>query len=245
MGVAAIVILFPLALNRGVVDGSGSTSLAPSSGVTPTTTPAPPPPLQVLVIGDDLAAGSQGDDTGSSNWPGLVQSELRADGYDVTVDVSAGDGSGYTAPGEGGATFGQRAAAAPAGYDLVVFVGGASDTAGLQAEQDAAYSAYLSVWKVDGDSYMLVVGPASPDAGPPPAIQTIRQGVVAATQRAGIPFVDPYRLAWFAGGGEALISDDGRHLTQAGRQRIADRITPLVEAQVRQILRDPSVTPDR
>ena len=245
LGVAAMVILFPLVLNRGVVNDPGRASPATTSRTTPTpTTTVPPPPLQVLIIGDDLAAESTEGGNGSSGWPGLVEAELQADGHDVTVDVSAGDGSGYTEPGEGGATFGQRAATAPPGYDLVVFIGGANDTAGLQAVQDAAYEAYLTVWEVDGDAYMLVVGPATFDVAPPPAVRTARQGVLAATQRAGIPFVDPFREAWFAGQGEDMVGEDRLHPTEAGQQRIADRIAPLVQEQLRQILRDPSVTPD-
>jgi lysophospholipase L1-like esterase len=244
IGVAAIVVLFPLALNRGVVDDPGRTSSATTSRATPTPmTTAPPPPLQVLVIGDELAAGAAEAGNETTGWPLIVEGELRADGYDVTVDVSAGDGSGYTEPGEAGATFGEWVETAPPGNDLVVFVGGASDEAGLQAVQEAAYEAYLAVWAVDGDAYMLAVGPVTSDAEPPPAVRTTQQGVLAATQRAGIPFVDPFREAWFAGD-EEFFAEDRRHLTDAGQQRMAERLVPLGKEQIRQILRDPSVTLD-
>lgn len=242
IGAAAIVVLFPLALTRGVVDDPDRGLAAPTTTATaaPTTT-APPPRLQVLVIGDDLTvASSAGDDP--SEWPELVQNKLRGSGYRVTVDVLASDGSGYTEAGVRGETFGQMAENASPGYDLVVFVGGANDSAGLQAAQEAAYEAYLAVWKVDGDSYMLVVGPLTSDVEPPPSVATTRQGVVAATQRAGIPFVDPLRVGWLTEEGEALVAADGRHLTKAGHLRIADRITPLIAEQLRQVLRDPSVT---
>ncbi len=247
VGVATIVLLFPLALNRGLVDDTGQPVTVSPSRSTPIPTPAttaPPLPLQALVIGDELAAASTESGSEPLSWPRLVESQLRADGYDVTVDAAAGDGSGYTEPGEAGTTFGQRAGTAPSGYDLVIFVGGASDSAGLQAVEDAAYAAYLAVWDVDADSYMLVVGPATFDAQPPPAMRTNRQGVLAATQQAGIAFVDPYREAWFAEGGEAFAAEDGVHLSDAGHQRMADRMLPLVQEQLRQISRDPSVTSD-
>ncbi len=243
IGVAAIVVLFPLAVNRGVVDDPGRTSPPTTSRATPTpTTTAPAPPLQVLVIGDELAGGVAEDADGSTGWPRIVESELRADGFDVTVDVSAGDSSGYTEPGEAGATFGERAESAPPGYDLVVFVGGASDEAGLQAVEEAAYETYLSVWEVTETAYMLVVGPGTFDADPAPSVLTTRQGVLAASQRAGVLFIDPIRQGWLRGQDGGLVGEDGVHLTEAGHQRIADRILPVLRPLMRQIARDPAIT---
>jgi lysophospholipase L1-like esterase len=243
IGVAVIVVLFPLAINRGVVDEPGRTPSPTTSRATPTPmTTAPPPSLQVLVIGDELTGGPAEDGDGATGWPRIVESELRADGYDVTVDVSMGDGSGYTEPGEVGATFGQRAETAPPGYDLVVFVGGASDEAGLQVVEEAAYRAYLSVWDVTDTTYMLVVGPATFDADPPPSVLTTRQAVLAASQRAGIPFIDPIRQGWLQGQDGDLVDEDDVHPTEAGHRRVADRILPVLRPLIRQVVRDPAIT---
>ncbi len=245
LGVAAIVGLFPMALGRGVVDDPVSAAPVPSSRPSSTpTTSAPPPPLQVVVIGDDLAIGAAEDTAGTSGWSRLVESGLRSDGLDVTVDVAASEGSGYTAAGQDGTTFRDRAGAVPPGSDLVVFVGGANDEAGIQAVEDAAYAAYLDVWEVNADAYMLVVGPATPGAEPTPVVRTTRQGVLAASQRAGLTFADPFREEWFTGAEEEFFSEDGSRLTPAGQERMAERLLPLVREQTRQVLRDPSVDLD-
>ena len=81
LGVAAMVVMLPIALNRGAVDDSSRTQAAgtaPSSTATstsiPTTNP-PPQPMKVLVIGN----GAE---------------QVRAPGYDRSVlapDVVAFD----------------------------------------------------------------------------------------------------------------------------------------------------------
>jgi lysophospholipase L1-like esterase len=91
---------------------------------------------------------------------------------------------------------------------------------------------------------MLVVGPATPGAEPTPVVRTTRQGVLAASQRAGLAFADPFREEWFTGAGEEFFSEDGSRLTPAGQERMAERLLPLVREQARQVLRDPSVDLD-
>ncbi len=55
----------------------------------------------------------------------------------------------------------------------------------------------LPVWQVASTADLLVVGPATFDADPPPApVLTTRQRVLAASQRAGISLIDPIRQGW-------------------------------------------------
>jgi lysophospholipase L1-like esterase len=240
IGVGAIVVLLPFALNRGVVDDPGRTSSATTSRATPTPTPtttAPPPPIQVLVIGDNFTSGSPTGGYGEAGWPQIVATELRSEGLDVTVDVLASDGGGYTEPGLAGVTFVELARSATPDHDLVVLSGGTNDRASRQVIEAAADDANSAVWDIAPDAYLLSVGPVSVDADPPAAVLTARQGVLSASRLAGVPFVDPIEDGWFTGDGGMLIGADGRHPTDEGHRYIANRLLPVLREQLRLVAR--------
>ena len=238
VGVVVIVGLIPVALGRGDVAGDGHHT-DPSEGiVTSTRSSVPAPtttrqrePLQVLVIGDNFTSGSAEGGNGRDGWPRIVGATLAAEGRDVTVDVSASDGGGYTQLGAADATFIDMAKGAGPGYDLVIFFGGTNDTAAGSAVKEAAYEAEVQLWNVLPDAYILVIGPAWVDAAAPASVRLTSQSIRAAAQQAGVPFVDPIRQGWFAGEDD-LIGADRLHPTDAGHRRIAERVLPAVRAQL-------------
>jgi lysophospholipase L1-like esterase len=78
---------------------------------------------------------------------------------------------------------------------------------------------------------LLVIGPPWPTADVPESVLRIRDILGAAARTAGATFVDPLAEGWFVGQPE-LIGADGVHPTDAGHAYMADKIAPLIRAQL-------------
>jgi lysophospholipase L1-like esterase len=78
---------------------------------------------------------------------------------------------------------------------------------------------------------LLVIGPPWPTADVPASVLQIRDILGAAARTAGATFVDPLAEGWFVGRPE-LIGADGVHPTDAGHAYMADKIAPLIRAQL-------------
>jgi lysophospholipase L1-like esterase len=78
---------------------------------------------------------------------------------------------------------------------------------------------------------LLVIGPPWPTADVPASITLIRDVLAADAQSVGATFIDPIAERWFVGRPE-LIGPDGVHPTDAGHAFMADRIAPLIAAQL-------------
>ena len=76
-----------------------------------------------------------------------------------------------------------------------------------------------------------MIGPAWPTADPPASILRIRDVLGYQAQLAGATFVDPITARWFTGRPD-LIGRDGVHPTDAGHAYMADRIAPLIGAEL-------------
>jgi lysophospholipase L1-like esterase len=91
--------------------------------------------------------------------------------------------------------------------------------------------AFDQVRRVAPAARLLVIGPPWPTADVPPAVLQIRDVLRMTAGIAGATFVDPIAEGWFVGRPE-LIGRDGVHPTDAGHAFMADRIAPLIGAQL-------------
>ena len=78
---------------------------------------------------------------------------------------------------------------------------------------------------------LLVIGPPWPTADVPASVTLIRDVLGADARTVGATFVDPIAERWFVGRPE-LIGKDGVHPTDAGHAYMADKIAPLIRAQL-------------
>jgi lysophospholipase L1-like esterase len=78
---------------------------------------------------------------------------------------------------------------------------------------------------------LLVIGPPWPTANVPESVIQIRDILNAAARAAGAAFVDPIAERWFVGRPD-LIGADGVHPNDAGHAYLADKIGPLMAAQL-------------
>jgi lysophospholipase L1-like esterase len=77
----------------------------------------------------------------------------------------------------------------------------------------------------------LVIGPPWPTADPPDAVLKIRDTLKYQADVVGATFIDPINAGWFVGRPE-LIGKDGVHPTDAGHAYMAEKIAPLIGAQL-------------
>ena len=77
----------------------------------------------------------------------------------------------------------------------------------------------------------LVIGPPWPTADPPHAVLRIRDALKYQAGVVGATFIDPIATGWFVGRPD-LIGQDGVHPTDPGHAYMADKIAPLVGAQL-------------
>ena len=77
----------------------------------------------------------------------------------------------------------------------------------------------------------LVIGPPWPTADPPDAVLRIRDALKYQAGVAGATFIDPIAQGWFVDRPE-LIGKDGVHPTDAGHAYMAEKIAPLIGAQL-------------
>lgn len=190
----------------------------------PLPTPASEPPIGgdpdkqtvVVVIGDSYTGGS--DMNSGPTWPNLLATQHHWMLFNQGVG-----GSGYLAPGIDQPfsaridQLGQYAA------DLVILAGGLNDvhayplaqiTAEAERDIKAAEAAAPS-------ADVMVFSPFS--NGPPtPELLALRDGLRAAAQRAGVPYLDV--TGFLTAPDAGLIGSDGVHPTDEGHHELAARI---------------------
>jgi lysophospholipase L1-like esterase len=224
-GVVAIAVMLPIALGRGQVAVSESstdrTPAAGTTGATSTAESADGPPV-IAVYGDSYSAGSDQGGNGPAGWPALVAGRLDAD-----VRLHAAQGAGYVAGGEN--TFLNQVLASPEpDADVVLVFGSRSDT-GAPARQigDQAAATYQAVRTAAPSAELVVIGPAWSDEAVPADTLLARDAVQSAAEAAGLAFVDPLAEGWFFGRLE-LIGADAIHPTDDGHAYLADLIEPVL-----------------
>jgi len=205
--------------------------------VPPPSTPtsmAPPPkimtPKIMTVIGDSDTTG-----TGGNTWPSLMSVRLRQDGIVTGAKVAAEGGAGYITPSSRGLMFGELAARSVQPYDdLVIYFGstndGFPDGLNVQAATAAVNDTFAKTRATAPTAKLLVIGPAKPD----PAPFTVELNDILRDQaaRVGATFVDALGEKWLQDD-PALVGPDRVHPSDAGQRYLADKIEPLVTAQLR------------
>jgi lysophospholipase L1-like esterase len=78
---------------------------------------------------------------------------------------------------------------------------------------------------------LLVIGPPWTDSDPPLDVLYIRDILSFEANEAGATFIDPISEGWFVGRPD-LIGPDGVHPNDAGHAYMAEKIAPLIHAQL-------------
>lgn len=206
--------------------------------------PASPPPeyeltgrdaprFRVAVVGDSYTAGGELGGLGKQAWTARTWQLLSRRGVQVTADVAAEGGAGYGVPGNRGNVFEGLAARSVRPDDtLVVFYGSRNDQPADPMQLPARVDAALDVaTRAAPNARLLVIGPPWPTADVPPAVYRIRDVLAAEARSRGATFVDPLAEGWFVGRPD-LIGSDGVHPNDAGHAYMAERIAPLIAAQL-------------
>jgi lysophospholipase L1-like esterase len=187
----------------------------------------------VAVIGDSYTTGTDEGGLGPKAWTARAWQTLAQRGVRNAADVAAEGRAGYGVPGDHGSVFEDLTARAVKPDDvLVVFFGSRNDQGvdpGLLAER--ARDTFDLARRLAPSARFLVIGPPWPTADVPDSMLQIRDVLNTAARAAGAAFVDPIGDRWFVDRPD-LIGADGVHPNDAGHAYLAEKITPLIGAQL-------------
>jgi lysophospholipase L1-like esterase len=190
-------------------------------------------PNRVAVIGDSYTTGGEEGGLGPQGWTARAWQTLAQTRRLITADVGAEGGAGYGTRGNRGSLFEDLTAATVEPDDaLVVFFGSRNDQH-VEATQFSilVYGTFQLARRLAPSAKFLVIGPPWPTADPPVEILRIRDTLRYQAGIAGAMFVDPITEGWFVGQ-PGLIGADGVHPTDAGHAYMAEKIAPLIGAQI-------------
>jgi GDSL-like lipase/acylhydrolase family protein len=223
-----ITFTISVALLVGLATSAPAVRTAPYDAMT-----AGAPVSRVAIVGDSYTNGTAIGGIGPNAWPVRAWKTLAQQGVQVTPDVAAEGRAGYGVRGDQGNEFGDLTTRAVKPDDaLVVFYGSRNDQVvdpNLLSGQ--VNSAFSMAHGIAPSARLLVIGPPWPTADVPPAILQIRDVLALQSVLAGATFVDPIAQRWFVDRPD-LIGRDGVHPTDAGHVYMADKIAPLIGAQL-------------
>jgi lysophospholipase L1-like esterase len=187
----------------------------------------------VAVIGDSYTSGTDEGGLGPKSWTARAWQMLAQEGMRVAAGVAAEGRAGYVVRGDHGSIFEDLTArAVRPGDSLVVLFGSRNDEGvdpALLAEM--AHSTFDLARRIAPSARLLVIGPPWPTADVPDGVLQVRDVLNAEARAAGATFVDPIGDRWFVGRPD-LIGPDGVHPNDDGHAYLADRIAPLIGAQL-------------
>ena len=188
---------------------------------------------RIAVIGDSYTTGTDLGGLGRAGWTARAWDELANYRMAVSADVGAEGGAGYGTRGNRGSLFEDLTARTIRPDDsLVVFFGSRNDVNVDPAQLSIlAYGTFQLARRIAPSATFLVIGPPWPTADPPANLVRIRDALQYQAGVAGATFVDPIAERWFVDR-PGLIGSDGVHPTNAGHQYLADKIAPLIAAQL-------------
>ncbi|MGV0850355.1 GDSL lipase [Mycolicibacterium phlei] len=188
---------------------------------------------RIAVIGDSYTTGGELGGLGANGWTAQAWKMLAAEGIAVSADVGAEGGAGYGTRGNRGSIFEDLTARTVKPDDrLVVFYGSRNDQNVDPAQLSIlVYGTFQLARRIAPTANFLVIGPPWPTADVPDTIVRIRDTLRYQARLAGATFIDPIALGWFVGKPE-LIGSDGVHPTDAGHTYMAEKIAPLIGAQL-------------
>jgi lysophospholipase L1-like esterase len=188
---------------------------------------------QIAVIGDSYTTGGDEGGLGAKGWTTRAWQLLAREGVPVTADVAAEGGAGYGTRGDHGSVFEDLTADAVKPADALVVYFGSRNDQGVDPTQLSilAYGTFQLAHNSAPSARFLVIGPPWPTADPPDNVLRIRDALKYQAGVAGATFIDPIAAGWFVGRPD-LIGKDGVHPTDAGHAYMAEKIAPLIDAQL-------------
>jgi lysophospholipase L1-like esterase len=188
---------------------------------------------RVAVVGDSYTAGGELGGLGSKGWTTRAWQLLAREGIPVSPDVAAEGGAGYGTRGNHGSVFEDLTADAVKPDDALVVYFGSRNDQGVDPTQLSvlAYGTFQLARRTAPSAKFLVIGPPWPTADPPDPVLKIRDALKYQAGVAGATFIDPISQGWFVGRPD-LIGKDGVHPTDAGHAYMAEKIAPLIGAQL-------------
>jgi lysophospholipase L1-like esterase len=191
------------------------------------------PLSRVAVIGDSYTTGGDEGGRGPNGWTARSWQVLAGQGFLINPDVAAEGGAGYGIRGNHGSVFGDLAPRVVRPDDsLVVFFGSRNDQdVDPQAFAGAAHDCFAFARRTAPSARLLVIGPPWPTADVPGSVLQIRDALYGQARAAGATWIDPIAERWFVGRPD-LIGGDGVHPNDAGHAYMADKIAPLIAAQL-------------
>jgi lysophospholipase L1-like esterase len=188
---------------------------------------------QIAVIGDSYTTGGDQGGLGAKGWTAKAWQLLAREGLPVTADVAAEGGAGYGTRGDHGSVFEDLTADAVKPADVLVVYFGSRNDQGVDPTQLSilAYGTFQLARNSAPSAKFLVIGPPWPTADPPDNVLRIRDALKYQAGVAGATFIDPIAAGWFVGRPD-LIGKDGVHPTDAGHAYMAQKIAPLIDAQL-------------
>jgi lysophospholipase L1-like esterase len=187
----------------------------------------------VAVVGDSYTTGTEEGGQGQNAWTNRTWLTLAHQGVQISPDVASEGRAGYVVRGDHGSVFEDLTNRAVHPDDaLVVFFGSRNDE-GADPLQMAgmAHDTFDLARHIAPAAKLLVIGPPWPTADPPFDVLYVRDALRSQAEWAGATFVDPIGEGWFVGRPD-LIGPDGVHPNDAGHAYLAEKIAPLIHAQL-------------
>ena len=191
------------------------------------------PVNHVAVIGDSYTSGTDEGGQGPNAWTARTWETLAHQGVHIAPDVVSEGRAGYGVIGDHGSYFEDLTARAVRPNDaLVVFFGSRNDQ-GVDPEllSEKASSTFDLARRIAPSARLLVIGPPWPTADPPDALLQVNEIINRQASAVGATYVDPIADQWFVGRPD-LIGADGIHPNDEGHVYLADKIAPLIRAQL-------------
>ena len=223
--------LATVVISLAVVCGLVSQRPAPARPYQPISRGAPVD--QIAVIGDSYATGTVDGGQGAKAWTTRTWLTLSRQGVQIAPDVASEGRAGYVVRGDHGSVFEDLTARAVHPNDALVLFFGSRNDEGVDPLQLAgmAHDAFDLARRVAPLARLLVIGPPWPTADPPSDVLYVRDTLGDQARDAGAVFVDPISDGWFVGRPD-LIGPDGVHPNDAGHAYMAEKIAPLIRAQL-------------
>jgi hypothetical protein len=187
----------------------------------------------VAVIGDSYTTGTEEGGVGPNTWTTRAWLALAHQGVQISPDVASEGRAGYVVRGDHGSVFADLTNRAVHPDDaLVVFFGSRNDQGADPMQMSGmAHDTFDLARRIAPSSKLLVIGPPWPTANPPFDVLYVRDTLHRQAEWAGATFIDPISEGWFVGRPD-LIGPDGVHPNDAGHAYMADKIAPLIRAEL-------------
>lgn len=222
VGGLVVVAILALIITAVAVDETRGGETTPAAGAPAFETEFEAPWPMVAFLGDSFTTGAKAG-TQKDRYPALICSAKQwtclVNGQGATGFVSAGQ------PEQGESPYINRIPALrkDGEPELIVIQGGINDPG--DATVEPAVRATLAAAKAEYPTAQIVaLGPIQPLKRSPKAIEANRAAMAAAAEAEGVRFIDPIAGNWITD--PTLFADDGMHLTAAGYNVFATKLSP-------------------